>query len=332
MHSQMLALFLTALLPFASAQSEDAKAALPSPDPLLDAIAIQYGDRAVPAREVVEGVLAFDPGLRATLARDQSYRATYLASPQFLRQTRAYADKLGIDDLGVAQASDEQVHAETVAWIADRNSKLSPAAAIRSQGLTIQNRARLLALDTSTPSTADLRAHMLRSVAEFFGQLQIAWIRVPLFNVEEGRALGEEEVRQVYARLDEAAQRIHAGELEWKDAVEEYSQDPGTRADGAAGIVTRDMTDRYEIDMLRPLFADLGYKAIQNTLLRGPILAERWAYLVQIEAMRVDGVPEVQRARARILRSLRETSLQEQLLGIRQVRPAKVLAPIRLPS
>lgn len=328
MHSQMLALFLTAVLPFASAQAEDQELPLPAPDPLLDMPAIEFGEQVIPARDVVEAVLEYDPALRLTLAKDADYRATYLASPQFLEQTRAYADRLAIDSLGVAAVTQAQLEREAKAWIADRRSKLSPAAVIRTQGLRIEVRTRLLAMDDTTPGTRELRQHMLRSVAEFFGQMQIAWIRVPLFDPDKGRALAEDEVRQVYQRLDEAARKLQDGSLEWKAAVKEYSRDPSTRADGAAGIVTRDMTDRYEPELLQPLFADLGYKAIQTQLLRGPIVAKRWVYLVQIEAMRIDGVPEVQRARSRILRSLRESNLQEQMHGIRQVRPAKVLAPI----
>ena len=88
------------------------------------------------------------------------------------------------------------------------------------------------------------------------------------------------------------------------------------------------MTDRFEEPMLRALFADLGFKAIENEILRGPILGQKWAYLVRIEGFRIDGVPELQRARARVERSLRETLMQEQLAGIRQVIPAQVLAPL----
>ena len=49
---------------------------------------------------------------------------------------------------------------------------------------------------------------------------------------------------------------------------------------------------------------------------------------MRIEGFRIDGVPELQRARARVERSLRETLMQEQLAGIRQVIPAQVLAPL----
>lgn len=297
-------------------------------DPLAVPVLI-YKDRETSALEVIDRIAPEDEQLRKLLQTDAAYRAAYLASPRFQSSVRAYADLLRLNELGVREVPREKLLAEARAYAADRKSRLTETAILRGQPIEIEVRARLLGQQSPTFSTHELRQHMLRSVPEFFGELQVSWIRIPLIDTKAARALTQEESRKVYDQLDEAARKLQSNEIRWEEAVEQYSEDPMTKKrNGAVGILKRDMTDRFEEPMLRALFTDLGFKRIENELLRGPILAQKWAYLVRIEGSRIDGVPELQRARERVQRSLRETLLQEQLAGIRQVLPAQVLAPI----
>lgn len=331
----MLPLFLSTTLSFALDPAPAAQEPTPPApaeaevtDPLAVPVLI-YKEREIPALEVIERLAPDDEQLRKLLRSDAAYRSAYLASPRFLGSVRAYADVLRLNELGVRKVTQDALLAEAKAYGADRKSRLSAAALLRSQPLEIEVRARLFSQQSPSFSNNELRQHMLRSVPEFFGELQVSWIRVPLVDAKAARSLTQEETRKVYDRLDEAARKLQSDEIGWKEAVAEYSQDPMTKErDGAVGILKRDMTDRFEEPMLRVLFADLGFKRIESKLLRGPILAQKWAYLVRIEGSRIDGVPELQRARDRVERSLRETLLQEQLAGIRQVLPAQVLAPI----
>ncbi|MCH2101371.1 MAG: hypothetical protein MK209_05575 [Planctomycetes bacterium] len=296
-------------------------------DPLAVPV-LAYREREIPALEVIQQIA---PGeeLLQLLRSDPAYRKAYLASPRFVGSVRTYADVLRLNELGIRKAPEEALLSEAKAYGADRKSRLTPSALLRSQPLEIEVRARLISQQSPNFSNDDLRQHMLRSVPEFFGELQVSWIRIPLIDAAAARALTQEETRKVYDHLDKAAHKLQANEISWDEAVEKYSQDPITKPhNGAVGILKRDMTDRFEESMLRTLFADLGFKKLEGELLRGPILAQKWAYLVRIEGSRIDGVPELQRARDRVQRSLREMLLQKQLAGIRQVLPAQVLAPI----
>ena len=295
----------------------------------LDTTVLEFGEKKISVRSVVERLSSEQDQLLRLLESDAAYRRAFLSSPRFLASVRAYADLLRLDELGVRKVNQDELLAEAAAFAKDRQSRLSPAAMLRSRPLLIELRARLFTQQASAFSTQELRQHMLRSVPEFFGEMQISWIRIPLVNQEQARALTETETREVYRRLDEAAQALQGQKISWKEAVAKYSEDAGSKArDGAMGIVTRTSTDRFEEPMLRAIFADLGFKKPSGELLRGPIVAEKWAYLVRIEGMRIDGVPELQRARAQIERSLRETLFQEQLTGIRKVLPAKIHAPL----
>jgi PPIC-type PPIASE domain len=297
----------------------------------LDTVVIEFGEQKVSVRSVVKRLNPDQDQLLRLLESDAAYRRAYLSSPRFLASTRAYADLMRLDELGVRKVDQEALLAEAAAFAKDRQSRLSPEAMLRSRPLLIELRARLFTQQAGAFSTQELRLHMLRSVPEFFGEMQISWIRIPLVDAEQARALTEAETRKVYDRLDEAAQALQTQEISWKKAVEKYSEDAASKPrDGAMGVVTRTATDRFEEPMLRAIFADLGFKKPSGKLLRGPIVAEKWAYLIRIDGMRIDGVPELQRARPQIQRSLRETLLQEQLAGIRKVLPATVHAPLIL--
>lgn len=298
-----------------------------APDP-LDAVVLRQDGKEYAARQVVDRVAARDPSLLSALRADREYLLLYLGSPAFAEQVRAFSDSLLVAAEKLPDPAPEAVEAEARAWARDRGLPPDAAAALAKAGIEIELRARLIAAQPDAFAANELRQHMLRSVPEFFGQLQASWIRVPLLDLETGRVLDEKRRREIYEQLDTLAARIHDGEVSWEDAVKEHSQDAATRAGaGRVGILDRQMVQRYEEGLLRPLFADLGFRRPEGAMLRGPILTSRWAYLVRIEALVVHGVPEVELARARIERSLREHLLRQHLAELAAGSDRQVLLP-----
>ncbi len=296
---------------------------------LLDApVLLQDGVRHS-AREVVTELSRWDPTLAAALEGNADYLRLYLDSPRFLEHVRAYSDQLLLDAAEVPDVEEDLLRREASAWARERSLPGTPDSALALAGIEIRNRARLLARQPEVFGTNRLRQHMLRSVPEFFGEMQISWIRIPLFDTTTGSVLPEDERRARYDTLDEAARLVEAGELEWEEAVERFSQDPVTKArKGKVGIVDRSMTSRYEEPFLRQLFADLGYRHPQGVLLRGPIMTARWVYLVRVEALVIRGVVELERVRPRVERSLRDTLIREELDRLADGVERHVLLPI----
>ena len=282
---------------------------------LFDAVVLRQNEASFTVRQVLDRVAATDATLLPALEADAGYLRLYLDSPIFLDQLRAFSDELMLNEEGHAAPAVEALRAEALAWAADRSMPKDADAALARAGVEISNRARLIALQPSGFGASVLRQHMLRSVPEFFGQLQVSWIRVPLFDPASGAAISEKDRRDLWELLDGVGHKLQASELEWEDAVKEHSQDPVTRGRGGRiGILNRGMTDRLEEGFLRALFMDLGFRQPEGMLLRGPIMTSRWAYLVRIEAVVVSGIVDLERARPQVERSLRETMLQ-QLLG-----------------
>lgn len=297
--------------------------------PLLDRIACEVNGHSFTAREVVKAIGAYNEDLEKLLVDQPDYRQMYFASPRFLFEVRAFVDLKRLDALGVPPATQKLLEAEAKAWAQDRGRKLSPTGVLKSNGLQIEVRARLLARQQSSFSTQELRRHMLRSVPEFFGTLQCAWIRFPMFKGDENRALTSDEVLETYNKLDKLAQDLTAEKITWKEAVEKHSSGRGNPKDlGAIGLIRREMTSRFEEPFLRPLFDNLGYTQPKVPFLRGPIVGEKAIYLVRVEALKVNGVVELTRVEDRVRRSLRESILNEQIQGIRKVIDGKVLAPL----
>lgn len=323
----IILLVLISGFPTASAQQGDR-------DPvatLKSKVVLEQGGQTYTAGEVLEAIYTYDPSLRTPVEQDPSYCAMYLASQRFMDQVHAFSDRLQLERHQVPGVDRSLLEAEAKAWAEDRKRATHPAAVLASRGLEIEVRARLIAQQPASYSVPALRTHMLRSVPEFFGLLQCSWIRLPLFDKEQKRALTAAERRQRYDKLDQVARMLTAEEIDWDQAVERYCADPVTRErKGAVGIIRRTQTDRYEEAMLRGLFADLGYKMPTSALLRGPLMGERWVYLVRIESLRIQGVVDLNLVIDRVRRSLRETTLQEQLQEWRAEQPAKILAPILL--
>ncbi|RMH00778.1 MAG: hypothetical protein D6702_13105 [Planctomycetota bacterium] len=302
----------------------------PQDDPLAVPVLEQEG-RTWTAREVLEArAAAWDATLLEAVERDPEYRRIYLRSTAFLTEVQAFSDHLILDQAGIPQVGPEERLAEAAAWAADRGMKSAPAGALAAHGFEIDNRARLIALQPPEFSTQELRKHMLSSVPEFFHELALSWIRLPLFDAEEQRALDQDERRARYETLAEAAEALEAGELSWEEAVDRYAVVPADRErNGYVGLVRRTMVGRYEEPLLRQTFADLGYKMPEGMILRGPIMGEKWVYLVRIETVRVHPVVDLNLVRDRVERSLREKMLQEKLEELRSGVERRLLAPVR---
>ncbi len=299
----------------------------PAASGTLDAIVLTQDGKDHTAREIVDRVSAWDASLGRALANPE-YLRLYLDSPVFAEQVRAFSDALLVEQEQLPAPSHAALAAEALAWAADRGLPADAAAALAKAGIEIETRARLLAIQPEEHGSNELRQHMMRSIPEFFGQLQISWIRIPLFDMQNGAVLGENERRAAYDLLDEVGRRLKTGEIEWKDAVEENSQDPLTKGrEGRVGILDRTLVNRFEEGFLRPLFADLGFRRIDGVLLRGPILSARWAYLARVEAVVISGVVELERVRPRVERSLREHLLRLHLTEL----GAGVDRSVRLP-
>lgn len=325
----LLSTALGAQQPEATATDDAATVQAEAPTSLLQQVAVVVNEHSFSAHDVVKAIGAYNQDLEKLLREQADYRRIYFSSPRFLFEVRAFADLQRLDALGVPKASQKLLEAEAKAWALDRGRKLSPQGVLKSNGLEIEVRARLLARQATSFSQSELRRHMLRSVPEFFGTMQCAWIRIPMFNGDENRALTGEEIEEAYAKLDRIATDLTDEKISWEDAVKEHSRDEQTKKNkGAIGLVRREMTSRFEEPFLRHLFQDLGFTQPDGPFLRGPIVGEKALYLVRVEALRVNGVVELTRVEDRVKRSLRETTLQEQIAGIRKVIPGKVLAPL----
>lgn len=306
-----------------------AAAAQESRPALLDAVVLRQDGGEHSVREVLQRVAEHDPSLLPALEADSDYLRLYLDSPVFLEQVRAFSDERMLATDGLAPAAPADLRDEALAWARDRGLPADADAALARAGIEISNRARLIAIQPPEFGSNTLRQHMLRSVPEFFGNLQISWIRVPLFDPATGVVLGEQARRELWERLDGLGRRLQAGEMGWEQAVAEHSQDPVTRGRGGrVGIVNRGMSDQFEEGFLRALFADLGFRQPEGMLLRGPILTSRWAYLVRIEAVVVGGIVDLERVRPRVERSLRESLLQQHLGELAAGTDRRILLPL----
>lgn len=295
----------------------------------LDAAVLRQEGREYSARQILDRIGAWDHSLLPTLLGDAEYLRLYCDSPVFAEHVRAFSDALLVDAENLPAADEESLKREALAWAADRGLPAEAGSALALGGIEIETRARLLAGQPESFSANELRQHMLRSVPEFFGQMQISWIRAPLCDPQTGSVLPEKERRNLYEEFDALGRKLQAGETTWEDAVKEFSRDPVTRSRGGrVGILDRRMVNRYEEGLLRPLFSDLGFRRPEGALLRGPILTSRWAYLVRVEALTVSGIVELEAARPRVERSLREQLLRQHLSELAAGTDRQVLLPL----
>ena len=316
-------LLLAGLLFAAAAPAQEAPA-----DPLDRPVLIQFGE-TWSTRDVLERIRASNPSLVEQVERSPSYRDLFLQSPVFVAQVRAFSHLLAVERAGVPEVGEAELRAEAEAWARDHGKPQPAERTLVTYRMEIEWRARLIAEQPREFSTAELRTHMLRSIPEFFCDLQVSWIRRPLFDPVTGRALTEGERRRAYELLEEVAERLLDGELLWEDAVQEFSLDERTRRrGGAVGLVNRRDTKRYEEAFLRHLFEGHGVKMLQEDEIRGPIMGDLYIYLARIESVLSRGVVDLELRRAQIERSLREYLLRQRLDELLEGSERRILAPL----
>lgn len=296
---------------------------------LLKTPALRQDDRTWTAREVLDRLAERDEVLWNTLTADPEYFQVYLNSPRFFDQTRWFSNLLLLDAADVPSVEPEAMLAEAEAWAVDRGRLPQEAEAVlASHPFEIEARARLMSLQPQEWEENRIRMRFHQSVPEFFGRIELSWIAMPLFDPESGRALGETERHARYSRLEDVAHKLGAEEISWKEAVADWDEDPRNREeDGYIGWIKRTEVKKYEYELLRQSFADLGFIAPEGAQLRGPILGDRWVYLVRVEQVRTQGVIELQRVRDRVLRAMREDLTLGKLAELGQGVERSILLP-----
>ncbi len=332
-HAAMLTtlLSLTFLLPAAQNPSSTTPSAADAEvQHLLEQPVLQQGEQVFSAQMVLEKLYPLAPNLRTALESNAEYLRFYLDSIQFYNQVRWFSNLLILDSAGIPEVDHTLLQAEALTWSRDRGGDGDYADAILARGgFEILCRARLMALQPAEFSMREIRTHFNRSVPEFFGRLKVSWIRLPLFDMDTNRAVGEEERLARYALLDEVAHKLQTEAISWEEAVEKYCEDPVTsKQDGRVGYIKR--TDhRFDEEFLRQLFVDFGVTLPQSALLRGPISGTRWVYLARVEKVFTEGVVDLQLVRDRVIRSLRVYLFYEKLHSLAKDVARHILLPIR---
>jgi len=292
---------------------------------------LQQNGENYSAGDVLQNLFENDDSLKEILQRDYDYLKLYINSQKFYNHVRWFSNKLVLDANEISQVSQQSLISEALSWAAERGSQtINPQAALAQGGLEIVVRARLIALQKSSYSTAELRTHFHRSIPEFAGIIKLSWIRLPLFNSETGAALGEDERMARYMILDKVAESINSEKLNWKDAVKSYCKDPVTsKRQGKIGYIKRNDV-KFEETFRRQLFNDLGAKLIDSIMLRGPIIGESWIYLARLESVITKGVVELQLFKDEVRRSLVNHNLYAKLSELTSEVTRSILIPITL--
>ncbi|MBC8370104.1 MAG: hypothetical protein H8E25_08890 [Planctomycetes bacterium] len=294
--------------------------------PVLQQAGVSYT-----AGDVLENLFKNDESLKTILQRDYEYLAMYINSQKFFNHVRWFSNNLVLDSNDVPDVDSQALIDEALAWAAERGQQTAnPQSALAQGGLEITVRARLLSLQKEFFSTQELRTHFHRSIPEYAGTLKISWIRLPLFNSKTGAALGEDERIARYGLLDKVAQKLNESSITWNEAVTAYCKDPITKErNGGVGYIKRSDT-KFEESFRRQLFDDLGFKRIENTILRGPIIGESWVYLAQIESVIMKGVVELQLFKNEVQRSLSNYKLHAKLSELTASVNRSILIPLTL--
>ncbi|MDA0667069.1 MAG: hypothetical protein O3A95_02745 [Planctomycetota bacterium] len=332
----MLSILLLLVFSPSPAQEPGAEATAPNAvvstevQNLLDAVALQQGEKTYTVAEVVAELYPLDGSLQEALESNAEYLHFYIDSLRFYNQVRWFSNLLLLDDAKIPNVDQEALLAEASAWDLDRGGDgRFPESLLARGGLEIVGRARLVALQPKEYSMREIRTHFNRSIPEFFGRLKVSWIRLPLFDMETNRAVGEEERIARYNLLDEVASKLTSEEITWASAVERYCEDPvSSKQGGRVGYIKR--TDhRFDEDFLRQVFVDFGITVPNSAVLRGPITGSRWIYLARVEKVFTEGVVDVQRVRDRVIRSLRVYNMFQRLHSLATGTSRWILLPIQ---
>ncbi|MFT7517237.1 MAG: hypothetical protein ACI84O_001027 [Myxococcota bacterium] len=300
-------------------------------DKVMGTAVLQQNDVSYSAEDILHKLFENDSSLQEILQRDYDYLKLYINSQKFYNHVRWFSNDLILDSNDIPMVSQQALINEALAWAAERGMQTAnPQAALSQGGLEIVVRARLLALQKEANSTQELRAHLHRSVPEFAGTLKVSWIRLPLFNSKTGHALGQDERMARYLTLDDVAEQINSEALSWGEAVKAFCKDPVTsKQGGKVGYIKRNNV-KFEESFRRQLFADLGFKRIDGTILRGPIIGDSWIYLARIESVIMKGVVELQLFKTEVQRSLANHNLFAKLSELTSKTNRSILIPLAL--
>ena len=298
---------------------------------LLATTVLQQGEVSYSANDILQPLFESDQGLKEICMRDYEYLSLFVNSHKFFNHVRWFSNNLILDANDIAQATEQQLLNEATAWATERGQQtVNPQACLAQGGLEVAARARLIALRKTAFSTQELRTHFNRSIPEFAGTIKLSWLRLPLFNSETGAALGQGERVARYELLDDVAQQINNAPLSWEDAVKKYCKDPITSThQGKVGYIKRNNT-KFAEPFRRQLFSDLGFKRIDDTILRGPIIGDNWVYLARIESVIMRGVIELQLFKDDVHRSLINHTLFEKLAELTTDVNRSILLPLAI--
>ena len=296
---------------------------------VLTATVLQQEGQTYCVSDVLEVLFKTDLSLKSALLNNVEYLKIYVNSPIFFNHVRWFSNILILDKNNIPPIDEEKVVKEAVQWARERGLQTqNPQACVAQGGLEILTRARLINTRPQQYATAELRTHFNRSIPEFAGRLKIKWIRLPLFNSKNSNALSELERKSLYDTLNNIAQSILKNDTSFEEAVKKHCEDPITsKQEGAAGYITRKDT-RFEEEMRRQLFSDLGFKTRGDSFIRGPILGEKWIYLIKVETLRCQGVIELQRYVKQVQRSLKNYRMFDDLTKLAAKTSGNILLPL----
>jgi hypothetical protein len=295
----------------------------------LNILVLTQGEKEYTARAVLNQVSRHNPSLFTPIESDPSYRQQYLASPLFLSQVRAFANLKLLDDAGIPPVTADALNQEALAWDSTRSGSTSEKSILARHGIAVEVQARLLSQQTNEITIGELNQRLRNSVPEFFGEMQASIIRIPLFDFKTGHAMSHKQRKEIYSRLDKAAQAITSQKLTWEKAYLQYAKDPATKErHGRLNILKPIMPGKQEPEFLQQVFQGFGIHRPQFPVLKGPVLTLRWAYLIRLEGLNIRGVPQLNPVRDRVLRVLRVEAGQKMLDGLQQRVQQAVHAPI----
>ena len=296
---------------------------------ILAAEVLQQEGKKYSVSDVLEILFKTDASLEKALLSNITYFKMYVNSQIFFNHVRWFSNNLILNKNNIPSVNEEDIVAEAMQWAKERGMQTqNPQACVAQGGLEVLTRARLINLRPQQYSTAELRTHFNRSIPEFAGRLKIKWIRLPLFNSKNSNALSELERKARYDTLNDIAQSVLKNETSFEEAVKKYCEDPITnKQEGAVGYITRTDT-RFEEEMRRQLFSDLGFKTREDSFIRGPILGESWIYLIKVETLRCQGVIELQRYAKQVQRSLKNYKMFNDLAKLASTTSRSILLPL----
>ena len=214
--------------PAASTSSDNAEL-----QELLTTEVLVQGDKTYLVQDVLKELYRHDSSLKVSLESNSEYLQFYINSLRFYDQVRWFSNKLILDAEAIPKVKQAAIEHEALAWSAARSDRAGTvASSLALAAFEIEVMARLIGQQPEEFSNQEIRTHFNSSIPEFFGLLKISWIRIPMFDMETNTALGQDQRKEVYQKLDKVGQQLNDAELTWDEAVEAHSEDPVSKDNG----------------------------------------------------------------------------------------------------